>query len=390
MRLNPWPHFSNEEIDLVGKILRTGKVNLYNGGEFNKKFSENFCRFTTSKYSIPLSSGTTALYCAYKAIGISPNDEIITTPRTFIATASAAQILGAKIKFADIDRDTGLIEAATIEPLINKKTKAITVVHLAGWPAKMNEIVNLAKSYNLKVIEDCAQAHGAKIGNTSVGTFGDIAAWSFCTDKIISTAGEGGLITTNNKDLYEYIFSYKDHGKTETSLENAKKDKTLGFKWLHYNFGTNYRMTEIQAAVGNYQLLKIDETNRIRRNNVKILLSYLEEVSIIRIPMPPEEINHAWYKMYVYLIPGAISDNWDRSKILSEISNTGYPALTGTCSEIYLEKCFQNIDDSFRVLPVAKELGDTSLMFLVHQTITEEQMHNYGSNVVKILNLAKR
>lgn len=387
MNLSPWPSYSLEEAEAAKNIILSGQVNYWTGDK-GKSFENEYADWSNCKYALTMANGTLALTAAYKAIGLKESDEIITTPRTFIATTSAAALTGANPVFADVDRDSGAITVESIEPLINKKTKAISVVHLGGWPADMVKICQLAKSYNLFVIEDCSQAHGAKIAIDkklrSVGSFGNIGTWSFCQDKIITTGGEGGMVTTNDKNLWEQMWSYRDHGKGYDSF--FRRDHPPGYRWVTESFGTNFRMTEIQSEIGRIQLKKMDSWNKIRKENAIFLYENLKDLSILRIPMPSDNLKHAWYKFYVYLKPEYISSDWNRSRILEEINACGYKALTGSCSEVYLESCFK--DKSFCPsirLPIAKELGETSLMFLVHPGIHKEEMYNYVETIKKIL-----
>ena len=383
MSLPKWPYYEKKQIEAVNNVLISGKVNKWTGDE-TTKFEEEFANYHNAEYGIALANGTVSLTAAYSAIGIKDGDEIITTPRTFIATSSAAVMLGAKPVFADVELDSGNISASTIEPLISKKTKAIAVVHLGGWPADMQRICELAKKYNLKVVEDCSQAHGAKIKDISVGSFGDIATWSFCQDKIISTAGEGGMVTTNNEEYFNSIWSLKDHGKT---LESLKKQKNItGFKWVHDDFGTNYRLTELQSAIGRLQLKLLPNWIITRERNAKILFKSLKEIEALRIPFPAEYLTHAWYKFYAYLDLKKLRKGWNRDKIIATINKQGFPAFSGSCSEIYLEKCFVNKGiKPNKELINAQELGKTSLMFLVHPTINKNQMEKYAHSIKKVI-----
>ena len=383
MGISKWPCFDQEQISAVTDILRSGKINAWTGNQC-KLFEKEFASFFKSKYAIAMANGSLALWAAYKAIGIRDKDEIITTPRTFIATSSSAIQLGAKPVFADVDRDSGSITAENIEPLITKKTKAISVVHLGGWPAKMHAIKKLAKDYNIKLIEDCSQAHGAFIQDKSVGTFSDVSTWSFCQDKIISTGGEGGMITTSNYKLYDYIWSLKDHGKTLNAIKSIKKDAS--FKWLHEEIGNNFRLTEMQSAIGRIQISKLTDWQLARESNAKFLFNFLKNIKCIRIPMPNRDIKHAWYKFYVFIKPEMLKSDWNRDRVISEINEEGFPAFSGSCSEIYLEKCFKkyNLNPAKR-LPIAKELGETSLMFLVDHTIVRTNLEIYAHVIKKIL-----
>ena len=378
MKISKWPEFDEEQVIACTNVLRSGQVNYWTGNE-TKLFEEEFSRLCNCNYSVGIANGSLALSSAYLSIGIGKGDEIITTPRTFVATASSVVLLGAKPVFADVDRNSGAITAKTIEPLINKNTKAIVVVHLGGWPANMLEICDLAKKYNLKVIEDCSQAHGAKIKVNeifqSVGSFGDISTWSFCQDKIMTTGGEGGMVTTNSKDLWDKVWSYKDHGKT---LQALNRDHKEGFRWLHERFGSNFRITELQSSIGRVQIKRLKHWSDIRTKNARLLWKGLKDCSCLRIPLPKENLVHAWYKFHCYLNVDLLLEEWSRDRVISEINQEGYPAFSGSCSEVYLEKCFRNAELApLKRLPNAKELGETSLMFLVHPTITEEQMFNY-------------
>ncbi|MBI96495.1 aminotransferase [bacterium] len=388
MSFPSWPNFDEESINSTVSILKSGKVNYWTGIE-GKKFEREFANWCGTDFAIALSNGSVALTAAYMALGIKEGDEIITTPRTFIATASTAMLLGARILFADVDTNSGCINVDSIKPLINKKTKAIVVVHLAGWPADMHSICALGKKYNISIIEDCSQAHGAKINGKNVGSFGDIATWSFCQDKIVSTAGEGGMITTSNENLWRHVWSLKDHGKDIDSVN--KNDHSLGYRWLHETIGTNFRLTEIQSSIGRYQLKKLTEWNRIRTENALILIEKLRNFNLIRIPLPEKNLCHAWYKFYCYLIPSCLKKGWDRDRIISEIISEGYPAYHGSCSELYLEKCFENSIPNYaqiKSLPNAKLLGETSLMFLVHPTISRKQMKLYADVIANIIKRA--
>lgn len=385
--INKWPHYEKDEIFKIEQILKSGKVNYWTGDE-GKNFEKEFAKFAGTKYAIALANGSLALSAAYLAINIKEGDEIITTPRTFIATASAALLLKAKPIFADVDRDTGCISAKTIKPLINSKTKAISIVHLGGWPADMKSITKISADNNLKLVEDCSQAHGAAINGKSVGSFGDIGTWSFCQDKIISTGGEGGMITTNDENIYRKIFSLKDHGKNFSKYIQKSQNN---FNYLHDDLGSNFRLTELQASIGRIQLTKLSNWIEIRNRNSKILDDYLKCLSVIRVPDVPQLITHARYRYYCYLKKDCMKSNWSRDLILSRIKELNLPAYSGSCSEIYLENSISKVGKvAYKNLPVAKELGENSIAFLVHPTITIKQMHHYASKIKKILLLAQK
>ncbi len=387
MKLQKWPFYEKDELDAVYKVLQSGKVNYWTG-KISKAFEREFSEFCGCKYAIALSNGSLALSSAYLAIGITKGDEIITTPRSFVATASSASLLGGKVVFADVDFDSGNITAENIEPLINKKTKAIVIVHLAGWPVDIAKISKLAKSYNIPLIEDCSQAHGAEVNINgkffSVGQFGDINTWSFCQDKIISTGGEGGMITTNNKEFYERIWSFKDHGKSFTKLQ--EKNSSVEYRFVHDYLGSNFRITEMQSAIGRIQLKKLRSWREKRTNNANIMSEILKDNILVRVPLPDEGLIHAWYKFNCFINMKNLKEDWDREKIIKSIRSLGLPAFQGSCSELYLEKCFSNRSgDGYKVLPIAKELGITNLTFLIHPTIKENEMIFYAENIDKVL-----
>ncbi|WP_198953913.1 DegT/DnrJ/EryC1/StrS aminotransferase family protein [Synechococcus sp. 8F6] len=388
MTLAPWPTFDAEQIDAARSVLASGQVNTWTGG-VTKAFEREFAQWCGSSHAIAMANGSLALSAAYLAIGLGSGDELITTPRTFIATASSAVLLGARPLFADVDPESGAISAATIAPLITSRTKAIAVVHLGGWPADMPAICDLARAHGIAVIEDCAQAHGARINGQSMGSFGDVAAWSFCQDKILTTAGEGGMVSTSQSELWDAMWAFKDHGKTHEAVFG--RELSPGFCWLHERFGSNFRLTELQSAIGRIQLQRLPEWTAARTRNALLLAEALADCPAVRVPLPPEDITHAWYKFYAFVKPDALADGWSRDRILSEITALGYPALSGSCSEIYLEKCFQDVGLApAERLPVARELGDTSLMFLVHPTISPEQMAGYADAVRTVVTRACR
>ena len=383
MTLASWPQFDAEQINAATRVLASGKVNTWTGQD-TTAFEQEFAQWCGTAHAIAMANGSLALSAAYLAIGLGPGDELITTPRTFIATASSAVLLGAKPVFADVDAESGAITAATIAPLITPRTKAISVVHLGGWPADMPAILELARAHDIAVIEDCAQAHGACINGQSVGSFGAVSAWSFCQDKIMTTAGEGGMVATSSPELWDLMWAFKDHGKTHDAV--LGREHPPGFRWLHERFGSNFRLTELQSAIGRIQLQRLPEWTYARTRNALLLADALADCSAVRVPLPSEGITHAWYKFYAFVRPEALAEGWSRDRILSEIASLGYPALAGSCSEIYLEKCFQEAGLApAERLPVARELGQTSLMFLVHPTITPEQMSGYAEAVRSVV-----
>jgi dTDP-4-amino-4,6-dideoxygalactose transaminase len=388
MKINPWPSFTEEEASAIQRVLLSNKVNYWTGTE-GREFEKEFADFAGSQYAIAVSNGTTALDLAFNALGLGKSDEVIVTSRTFIASISSIVNAGATPVFADVDRNTQNISPETIVSVITEKTKAIVCVHLAGWPCEMEGIMAIANEYGLKVIEDCAQAHGARYKGRSVGSIGHIGAWSFCQDKIMSTGGEGGMVTTNDKDLWNRMWSFKDHGKSYDAVYNM--DHPPGFRWLHESFGTNWRLTEMQSAIGRIQLAKMSEWTHLRGVLAEKLVSVLCNFSGVRVPVVPEDIKHANYKLYVFVEPTSLNEGWSRDRIIEALNSNGVPVMQGSCSEVYLEKAFEG--KSFKPverLPVARELGETSLMFLVHPTISMEQMDKVCECVSDVMNLASK
>nr|WP_315263463.1 DegT/DnrJ/EryC1/StrS aminotransferase family protein [Moraxella osloensis] len=389
----PWPNFTQQEADAVSRVLLSNKVNYWTGQEC-REFEKEFAAWAGTDYAVALANGTLALDVALQAMGIGEGDEVIVTPRSFIASVSTVVNAGAIPVFADVDNNTGNISTTTIAPKITDKTKAIICVHLAGWPCDMDEIMALAKQHNLWVIEDCAQAHGAKYKGKPVGSIGHVGAWSFCQDKIMTTGGEGGMVTTNDKALWQKMWEYKDHGKNYDSIYH--KQHPPGFRWLHDSFGTNWRMMEMQAVIGRIQLKKMAEWTKIRTQNAKILRDALTqfagEQQFLRIPdiefhqvMGGDSV-HAYYKYYVYVRPENLPENINRDSILNALNEKKIPCFSGSCSEIYLEKAFDNHPSRPNArLTVAKELGETSLMFLIHPTLTTNEMQTIANTTVDVL-----
>ena len=385
-----WPIFAKDEIAAVKRVLQSGKVNYWTGNE-GRLFEKEFAASIGVKYAVAVMNGTVALEAALMALGIGKGDDVIVTPRSFIASASCAVMRGAKPVFADVDRESQNITAATIEKVITRRTRAIIAVHLAGWPCAMDEIMTLAKKHKLAVIEDCAQAVGAFYKGRQVGSFGDAAAFSFCQDKILTTGGEGGMVVTNNRDIWSKVWSYKDHGKNYDAVYSTDVKPGPSFRWLHESFGTNWRMTEMQAAIGRIQLRKLPGWIEKRRRNAAILTKAFLKIPALRVTVPPADVVHSYYKYYVFLKAEKLKKDWDRECIITAINNLGVPCFTGSCSEMYLEKAFakNNLRPPKR-LPVARELGDTAIMFPVHPTLSVDDMRGMVKAAQKIIGTASK
>jgi dTDP-4-amino-4,6-dideoxygalactose transaminase len=384
---SPWPSFSVEEQRAVSAVLASNRVNYWTGEE-GRLFEREFAQWASVSHAIALANGTLALDLALKALGIGPGDEVIVTPRTFIASVSTVINAGATPVFVDVDRNSGNISAETIEPAIRPRTRAIIPVHLAGWPADMEAIVGLARGCGAVVIEDCAQAHGARIGGRSVGTFGDVSAWSFCQDKIITTGGEGGMVTTDDPALWAAMWSYKDHGKSWQAV--YEREHPPGYRWVHEGFGTNWRMLEMQAAIGRIQLRRLAEWTARRTEIARRIAEALADFpDVIRTPLPHERFTHAFYRLYAYVRPAGLKSGWTRDRIIDEVVSLGVPLYQGSCSEVYLEKAFD--DTPWRPsarLPVARELGETSLMLLTHPTLTDGEVDRVCEVMRRVLSQA--
>jgi len=397
-----WPAFTQEEAEAVSRVLLSNKVNYWTGPE-GRAFETEFAAFAGTRHAIALANGTVALDLALYGLGIGAHnggqahDEVIVTPRSFIASASAIVNAGARPVFADIDRINQNLDPACVAAAITPHTRAVLCVHLAGWPCDMDGMRAACAGRDIKLIEDCAQAHGARYKGQPVGGLGDVAAWSFCQDKIMTTGGEGGMVTCSNEALWRKMWAYKDHGKSWDAVYETKHGP--GFRWLHESVGTNWRLTEMQAAIGRIQLRRMPSWAKARAQNAAILTTALQPFTgksgPVRLGAPTSAhsaetcCQHAWYKYTAFVRPENLASGWSRARIVQEISKLGIPCLHGSCPEIYLEKAFAS--SGFRPetrLPVAAELGKTSLMFLVHPTLTPANMQTAAQGIKKVFSAA--
>jgi dTDP-4-amino-4,6-dideoxygalactose transaminase len=381
---SPWPSFTPQEADAVHRVVMSNKVNYWTGTE-TRVFEKEFAAWCGTAHAVALANGTLALDVALKALGIGPGDEVVVTPRTFIASISCVVNAGAVPVFADVEADSGNVSARTIAAVLSPRTRAVICVHLAGWPCDMDPIMALAAQHDFKVIEDCAQAHGARYKGRPVGSIGHVGAWSFCQDKIMTTGGEGGMVTTNDEALWRAMWSFKDHGKSYEAV--YERTHAPGFRWLHESFGTNWRMLEMQAVLGRIQLGRISEWAAARKRNAEVVWAACQEFPAFRVPLikcvscpgnckaAGASCEHAHYKCYVYVEPERLATGWTRDRIIEAINAEGVPCYQGSCSEVYLEKAFDGTGWRPEVrLPVAKVLGETSVMFIVHPTLTEAEI----------------
>lgn len=388
-KIADWPCYTDEEAKAVFDTVISNKVNYWTG-QAGREFERDYASWISVNHAVAVANGTLALDLALKALDIGPGDEVIVTPRTFIASISCVVNAGATPVFADVNPESGNIDPTAIMEVITERTRALVPVHLAGWPCDMEAIMALASDHDIFVIEDCAQAHGAMIGSRMVGSLGHIGAWSFCQDKIMTTGGEGGMVTTNDERLWNIMWSYKDHGKSWDAVYN--KEHPPGFRWLHNSFGTNWRMLEVQAAIGGIQLKKMAKWTLLRLRNAcalqQVLLSF---PSAVRTPRPTSEVTHAYYRQYAYIVGEGLKTGWNRDRIIADIVSQGYPAFHGACSEVYLEKAFNGTGLRPKTsLPIAQELGETSIMLLTHPSITEDQLAGYCAAVRNTFDKAAR
>jgi len=378
-----WPHFGKEEIEAVERVLVSGKVNYWTGEE-SRNFEREYADAVGTKYAVALMNGTVALEAALRALGIGPGDEVVVPCRTFIASASAVVMCGATPVMADVDPISQNVTVETIAPALTQRTRALIAVHLAGWPCEMDSLLTLAARHNFYVIEDCAQAHGATYNGRQVGSFGHAAAFSFCQDKILTTGGEGGMLTTNDRSIWERAWSFKDHGKGWDAVYNQQHPD--GFRWLHDSFGTNWRLTEMQAAIGRVQLRRLPVWVKQRRENARMLEEGFSRIPSLRVTRPQDDIGHSYYKYYVFVRPERLAPGWTRDRIVQAIQAEGIPCMAGICPEVYLEKAFRNIEQRpITRLAVARELGESSLTFLVHPTLKAEHMQQTSGVVKKVM-----
>ncbi len=379
----PWPVFDPDEIEAATRVLASGRVNFWTGEEC-RRFEEEYAAYAGRKHAIALANGTVALELALLAFGIGPGDEVVVPSRTFIASASCAVARGATPIVADVDPVTQNLTADTVRAVLTDRTRAIVAVHLAGWPCDMDPLMALAQERGIIVIEDCAQAHGATYKGRPVGSLGHCAAFSFCQDKILTTAGEGGMLLLDDEAAWERAWSYKDHGKSYDAV--FRRSHPPGFRWVHESFGTNWRMTEVQAAVGRRQLAKLDDWVEARRRNASILNMELAGLDGLRLTVPGTEIGHSYYKYYAFLDVQRLKPGWGQARVIEAVAAEGVPCFAGSCSEIYREQAFVRAGLGPRApLPNARALGETSLMLLVHPTLREQDMRDAATAVGKVL-----
>lgn len=387
-----YPYYPPTLISKVSQTLNSGKINYWTGNE-GIIFEKEFSNYVNNKYSIAVSNGSVALEIALKALNLKKNDKIIVTPRSFIISASCVHNLNLKPVFADVDIN-GNLSIEGIKKSYTKSIKAIILVHLNGLPCDLDPIIKFAKKFKIKIVEDCSQAHGAIYKRKPIGSFGDVATWSFCQDKIISTGGEGGMISTNNKKIWKKCWSLKDHGKNYYSVF-YKKHK-LGFKWLHDNFGSNYRMTEVQAVIGRYQLKYLNSQIKIRNiiatKIIEALKIFWKKYNLIQeinfkcsgcklknLKKKCNDCRHSFYRLNFFVN----INRREKLYLLNRLQNRNVNCNEGPCPEIYKEKIFKKLKFfSKKRLINTKHLGRKSIAYHINPYATSNKL-NYD---IKILN----
>jgi dTDP-4-amino-4,6-dideoxygalactose transaminase len=383
-----WPYFEKDEIDAAVRVLESGRVNYWTGNE-GENFEREYARAVGVRHAVALANGTVALEFALRACGIGPGDDVVVPARTFVATATAVMVCGARPVFADVDRISGNLSADTLEAAITPATRAVVVVHVGGWPCDMDGILEVARARSLRVIEDCAQAHGAEYRGCKVGSFGDIGAFSFCQDKIITTGGEGGMAVTDSEDLWERVWSFKDHGKERSQAIAA--GAVGGFRWLHESLGTNGRMTEMQAAIGRVALAKLPQRIAQRRRNAAIYDERLAAHTVLAVPVPQADRVHAYYRYHFNVRPERLGTGWSRDRILDECAAEGLPCGSGACCEVYREGVVREAGYApTGPLEIAASLSQNALMLPVHHRLRELDLGRILDGIELILARASR
>ena len=384
--LEVWPKVSNQEKKIVQKILDSNNLNYWTGNEC-KHFEKEFSNFMGLKYSLCVSNGSVGLDIAIKALELPIGSEVIVTPRSYIASVTCVLNNNLKPVFADVDFNSQNISINTIKKIFSKKVKAIVLVHLAGMPCDMGPILKFAKKNKIRIIEDCSQSHGAKYKNKHTGTFGDISVWSFCNDKILNTLGEGGMVGTNSLKIYKKIYSIRDCGKNYSKI-TQKKPLPTKFNWIHdYVGGSNYRMTEVQAGIGRYQLKQLNYWVKLRNRNSNLLRNSLKSYKSIYMPPIEKDFYHSYYRLYVYLNKKFLNKSFSRKKIIELLNKNKIYCNTGSCPEIYREVIFKKKNFIKKRLPVARKLSLITIAFLVHPTIT---FKNFKDKCKKIKEIIKQ
>lgn len=381
-----WPQHEADEIAAVAQVLQCGRVNALVHGDQNKAFESEFSQFVGMPHAIAVANGTVSLEIALRALGVGRGDEVIIPARSFFATASAVVAVGADPVFADVEIHTQNINPSSVRRMMSDRTKAIVCVHLAGRPCNLTALGEICSSYGLFLIEDCAQAHGALYNGRPVGSFGDASSFSFCTDKIMSTGGEGGMALFKNKSVWAEAWAIKDHGKMPPDFMPQNIAPAGEFRYLHRSFGSNFRMTEMQAAIGRAQLRKLPKWLEQRRANAETLASAVSGLPGIRVDWHEQNVRAAWYKFYITVDDRELPGGLTRSDILVGLMRLGIQCGSGSCPDMSKEAAFSDLvprrDGN---LPNANWLGARTIMFPVDHLLGEREMMEIAQALKKVL-----
>ncbi|KEQ54127.1 Glutamine--scyllo-inositol transaminase [Sphingobium chlorophenolicum] len=372
-----WPQHEADEVAAVMHVLESGRVNAMVHGDQSRAFEAGFAAFCGMPHGIAVSNGTVALELALRALGVGPGDEVILPSRSFFASAACIVAVGAMPVFADIDPASNAIDPESVRRMLSPRSRAILCVHLAGWPCDMDALRALADEKGLWLVEDCAQAHGATFRGDPVGGFGDAAAFSFCTDKIMSTGGEGGMLLLRDEAHWKRAWAYKDHGKNPDKFFTPAT--ASGFRYLHDSFGSNWRMTEMQAAIGLAQLAKLPGWIARRRRNAQVLMRLLRADPAVEVPEIPDHVGHAFYRLYVTIAADRLGEG-GTAPIIDRMARMGMPVGSGSCADMTQEAAFAGIDvRRDGRLPVAQDIGRRSIAFPVDHLLNEGDMHRLAN-----------
>ncbi|MCL2024312.1 MAG: DegT/DnrJ/EryC1/StrS family aminotransferase [Coriobacteriia bacterium] len=381
-------------LERIAAVLSSGRINYHTGGQ-GKTFEAAFATWLGEDapydmaplYALAVVNGTVALEIALRAHGIGSGDEVIIPSRTFIATAGAVVAVGATPVIADIDLSTNCVTAKTCAQVLTARTRAIIPVHLGGFPAPVAKIQALAAQNGAIVIEDCAQALGARSGGAHVGTTSAAGCFSFCQDKILPL-GEGGMIVFTDEAAYHRAWAYRDHGR---SYEKAH-DATVGaasseFTWLNDSFGTNARMTEFQSALGLAAFDELEGWLAQRAANAAVLVDAMAELPGIEpVVVNAKEDTYAYYRLYARLNLELLADGWTRNRVIDALNAEGVPVQYGSCALIGREEAFANAGIAVTAeLPGAQAVHEATLAFFVHPTATEADMADVATALYKVL-----
>lgn len=380
-----WPHFAPDEIAAATEVLASGKVNYWTGDR-GRTFERAFAEAFDVPHAIAVANGTVALEVALRGLGVGAGDEVIVPSCTFVATASAVLTVGARPVFADVCEQSGNLTVSSVQAVATERTRAVIAVHLGGWPASAVPLRAWCDGHGAFFIEDCAQAHGATIGGRSIGSFGHAAAFSFCQDKIMTTAGEGGMVVTSDEALARRIWSAKDHGKSWEAV--YERQHPPGFRWLHESLGTNARMTEMQAAVGLVQLGKLEGWVRRRRAHAALLREALDRAAVFETPWPEPDLEGAFYRLYTRVRPDRLREGWTRDRLMVALEAEGLPCRVGSCAEIHRERVFERLPRP--TLPHAQTLSKVALAFTTHPTLDDEAVSDAQEAIEKVAAAARR